>query len=94
MNVTLENYQKETFEVSLNFSHEFTGYGKWNIICESSFKNNCKKFKLHITDSQIIDEINDLKSDGSSFEEIQNFYKELYFQYFEPIILDFCEYGV
>jgi hypothetical protein len=66
-------------EADLYFSNPKIGYGQWNIICEVTYKNEKKEFSNHFTDSLFIDELSDMKSEGKSFEEIQQVYYDKFF---------------
>jgi len=92
MNIVLSNYQGQEFNVNLYFSHEFQGRGGWSINCEVSFKCYKKEFRHYTTDSEFIDQISDMKSDDISFKEIQNKYKEKFFDDLKEIIIEWCEY--
>jgi len=90
-NITLSNFKGETFTASVYFSNEFKGRGGWNIICEVSANGQKKSFKEFTTNSGFIDALGDLRAENSSWETIQEFYYDNFFEGFEEIILEWLE---
>lgn len=88
MKTTIENYNKEEFEIEVYFNHSFKGRGSWNIECTLWLEDKARTFKHHTTSAPFIDEINDMKADGATFVEIQNRYFEAYFYEFKESIIE------
>ena len=91
MKTLIENYNREEFEIELDFNHSFKGRGSWNIECIVNYNGAQRTFKHHMTNASFIDEITDMKADGAIFEEIQNRYFEAYFDDFKEIVLEWVE---
>lgn len=91
MKTTIENYNREEFEIEVYFKHSFKGRGSWDIGCTVTYKGQERMFKHHITNAPFIDEVNDMKADNATYEEIQKRYFEAYFDDFKEIILEWVE---
>lgn len=91
MKTEIENYKREEFEIEVYFKHSFKGRGSWNIECTVVYEGEERTFKHHMTNASFIDELNDMKADDATFEEIQNRYFDTYFDYFKEIILEWVE---
>lgn len=91
MKTTIENYNREQFEVELYFSQEFKGRGGWNINCEVKFKGEKKTFCHYTNDSMFIDSMSDMRADDASWDEIQNAYFEQSFDNLEESVIEWCE---
>lgn len=80
MGTTVELMDNSQHEVELYYSHKQKGYGQWNIEIEATLDSGEKKtFKEHITDAPFIDEIQDMKADDASWDEIQQRYHDYIF---------------
>ena len=73
-----------TTEVDLDYSFERMGRGHYKIICEADFLGQTKLFKTVITDSQWIDELNDL----DYREQKQEKFNDTFFEKFEEMIAE------
>ena len=91
MKTLIENYNREEFEIELDFNHSFKGRGSWNIECTVTYNRAEKTFNHHMTSAPFIDEISDMKADDASFDEIQNAYEKKAFDSIEESILEWCE---
>lgn len=79
---------------TVHFSHSFKSYGHWTLTAEvsldltkldSSLKPASTVLTSTITDSEFIDEVQQLKDDGATTEEIQAKYNEKYYLFEDRI---------
>lgn len=92
MNTKIENFEKETFELDLFYSHLSSGAGHWKIKVDVSIDSSTSKSFYHTTtDSMWIDELSDLRADNASHEEIQAFYHDRFYDNtFEEMISEWA----
>lgn len=77
-------FSKE-FQIELTYSHKVNGKGSYIIMIDVMYENDrivyVNRFEEFTTDSKMIDDINDLKSDDASHEDIQSRYHQTIFDY-------------
>jgi hypothetical protein len=88
---TLQNSNGQQFNVQLYFSQEFKGRGGWNILCEVTFKEERKTFKIYTTNTHFIDQISEMKADDCTWNEIQNAYKLEAFDELKEEVIEWLE---
>ena len=77
-------------EVEIYFSESKTGYGNYEIIAKISYQNEIEYFNAITHRSDLIDEINEMIFNQKTFDEVQKFYYDNFYNLFEIKIIDFC----
>lgn len=87
--LTLENRQGQEFQAIItDCGATFKSYGHWNVYFTVRFEGNEKDFKVLTTDSQFIDEVNDVES----YDEANEMYFDKFFnQDMEERVLEWIE---
>ena len=84
MKETIYTFSKE-FQIELTYTHKVNGRGSYIINIDVMYEVDriiyVNRFEEFTTDSKMIDEINDLRSDDASHEDIQSRYHQTIFDY-------------
>lgn len=78
MKTTLTNHEGLQFEVDLYFPNpEFQGRGGWNLLCRVTYAGEERTFRRYMTQSEWIDNFNDLRKDSEvSYDDLQKYLRE------------------
>lgn len=74
-------------EANYDFGHRQVSYGHWEIQCQVTFYNSVEFFKYTTTDSEFIDKVMALKSDGG---DAQKAYSDFVLPYIGEQIEEWC----
>lgn len=78
MTQTISNFKGQEFQVELTYSHEFNGKGSYIINIDVMYELDrmiyLNHFEEFTTNSRLIDDIQDLRSDDASHDNIQSRY--------------------
>lgn len=84
MKETIYTLSKE-FQIELNYLHKVNGKGSYTIMIDVMYEVDriiyVNRFEEFTTDSKMIDDINDLRSEDASHEDIQSKYHQKIFDY-------------